>query len=225
MVNPRLAKFYGLPEPGTDEFQKVTLSPEDHRGGLLTQASVLSQTSDGTRHRPVHRGVWLSEVIFGRTPPPPPVNVEPIEPTPVTEPKATLRMKLEAHKSHASCAACHRKIDPLGLAFDNYNAIGEWRTHEEVEGTGSNPPVDASGTLPDGRAFQNAEELKQLLMNDLDAFNATFIEKLAIYGLRRTLTIDDHDELEAIAERSRERDFRVKDILEAFVLSDLFQQR
>lgn len=225
MVNPRLARFYKIPNISRDEFQRVTLAPEQQRGGLLTQASILSLTSDGTRQRPVHRGVWISEVILGKTPPPPPANVEPIEPNPVDAPKATLRMKLAAHAHNANCASCHKKIDPLGFAFDNYNAIGEWRTHERVEGAGDDPPVDPSGVLPDGRAFQNAEEFKQLLMADLDAFQATFIEKLATYGMRRTLTFDDHQQLAAIAQAGRGKDYVVRDILEAFVLSDLFQQR
>ena len=225
MVNPRLAEFYGLPPVSTDEFQRVSLKPEDKRGGLLTQASILSLTSDGTRHRPVHRGVWLSESILGKSPPPPPANVDPIQPNPLTAPKATIRMKLAAHVHDARCASCHRNIDPLGMAFDNYNAIGEWRTHEKVEGTGDDPLVNATGVLPDGRPFANAKEFKQLLMADLDAFNNTFIEKLAIYGLRRTITFDDRDKLKEIASKSRNNNYRVADILEAFVLSDLFQQR
>jgi mono/diheme cytochrome c family protein len=225
MVNPRLAGFYGLPDFAVDQFQRVSLRPEHQRGGLLTQAAILSLTSDGTRHRPVHRGVWLSESIFGKTPPPPPANVDPIEPNPIDAPKATIRMKLQAHVHDPRCAACHRNIDPLGMAFDNYNAIGQWRTHEKVQGTGDDPPVDASGALPDGREFANAKEFKQLLMADLDAFNATFIEKLATYGMRRTMTFEDRNELKEIARVSREKDYRVADILEAFVLSDLFQKR
>lgn len=225
MVNPRLAAFYGLPDFAVDEFQRVSLTPENQRGGLLTHAAILSLTSDGTRHRPVHRGVWLSESIFGKTPPPPPANVDPIEPNPIDAPKATIRMKLRAHIHDSRCASCHRKIDPLGMAFDNYNAIGEWRTHEKVAGTGDDPSVDASGVLPDGRQFANAKEFKQLLMADLDAFNATFIEKLATYGMRRTMSFEDRNELKEIARISREKNYRVADILEALVLSDLFQKR
>ncbi len=225
MVNPRLANFYGLPEPQVDEFQRVSFKPEHQRGGLLTQAAILSLTSDGTRHRPVHRGVWLSESILGRTPPPPPANVDPIEPNPIDAPKATIRMKLAAHIHDPRCASCHKNIDPLGMAFDNYNAIGEWRTHEKVEGTGDDPKVDASGVLPDGRQFADAKELKQLLLADLDDFNKTFIEKLAIYGLRRTMTFEDHEELNEIARMSKDKDYVVRDIVEAFVLSKLFQKR
>ncbi len=225
MVNPRLAQFYGIPNITQDVFQRVAVNADHQRGGLLTHASVLSLTSDGTRHRPVHRGAWLSEAILGKTPPPPPANVDPIEPNPVNEPKATLRMKLDAHKHDPRCAACHQKIDPLGFAFDNFNAIGAWQTHEVVSGTGDNPPVDASGEMPDGRTFKNAKEFKQLLLADLDTFNHTFIEKLAVYGLRRTTTIDDRDDIQAIAKVGKENDYRVKDIVKAFVLSDLFQKR
>jgi len=227
MMNARLARFYGLSEEGVarDEFQRVSLPPESRRGGLLTQAAILSLTSDGTRHRPVHRGVWLSEAILGKTPPPPPANVDPIEPNPVNEPKATLRMKLAAHIHDARCASCHSKIDPLGLAFENYDAIGRWRTEEVVEGTGANPPVNASGEFPDGRTYQTPEEFKQLLLADLDTFNAAFIEKLATYGMRRTLSFDDRDELAAIAAASRDHDYRLRDIVESFILSDLFLKR
>ncbi|MES2569448.1 MAG: DUF1592 domain-containing protein, partial [Verrucomicrobiota bacterium] len=227
MMNVALAKFYGLADAGLprDGFQRVTLPAESKRGGLLTQAAILSLTSDGTRHRPVHRGVWLSEAIFGRTPPPPPANVEPIATNAVDAPKATLRMKLEAHIHDASCAACHARIDPLGLAFENYDAIGRWRTEEITDGTGANPQVDSSGKLPDGRTYATAQEFKQLLLADIDAFNHTFIEKLATYGLRRGISFSDRDELNAIAVVSKAKDYRLRDIVEAFVLSDLFQKR
>jgi hypothetical protein len=225
MVNSRLAQFYGLPDTLSPEFQRVALPSGSHRGGLLTQASVLSLTSDGTRHRPVHRGKWLSEAMFGKSPPPPPANVDPIAPSPIDSPKATLRMKLEAHVHDPSCASCHSKIDPLGLAFENYDAIGRWRTHEVVEGAGDNPPVNASGKLADGRAYQTPEEFKRLLLADLDAFNVAFIEKLATYGMRRSMSFDDREDLAAIAKVSRAQDYRLRDIVEAFVVSDLFQKR
>lgn len=225
MVNSRLARFYGLPEVSSFEFQRVALPPDSHRGGLLTQASILSLTSDGTRHRPVHRGKWVSEAIFGKSPPPPPANVDPIAPNPIDSPKATLRMKLEAHIHDANCASCHSKIDPLGLAFENFDAIGRWRTHEVVEGTGDNPVVNAAGKMADGRTYQTPEEFKQLLLADLDAFNAAFIDKLATYGLRRSVSFEDCEALAEIAKASRAKDYRLRDLVEAFVLSDLFQKR
>lgn len=226
MLNPRLAAHYGIPAPKGAAFERAVLLPEHRRGGLLTQAAILSLTSDGTRHRPVHRDVWLSEVILGKTPPPPPPNVPAIEPNPVTAPKATIRMKLDAHKADANCAACHAKIDPLGLAFDHYDAIGRWRTEEVVaDGTGANPPVDASGKFPDGRAFNDAEEFKQLLVADPEVFARAFSEKLATYALRRAMTVDDHDELDALVEQSATSGHRLRSLIEAFILSDLFQSR
>ena len=226
VVNPRLAEHYEMPPVKESGFQRVALRPEDHRGGLLTQAGVLMLTSDGTRHRPVHRGVWVSEAIFGKTPPPPPPNVEPIEPTPTDKPKATVRMQLEAHATNATCASCHAKIDPLGFAFDNYDAIGRWRTEEVVPtGKGGNPPVNASGTLPDGRAYQGPEEFKRLIAQDTDRFAQAFVEQLATFALRRVMTIDDAAQIRAIAQASKKDDYQLRMVIENFVTSDLFQKR
>ena len=226
MLNPRLAFHYQIPNVVEDKFQRVSLRPEDNRGGLLTQAAILSLTSDGTRHRPVHRGKWVLESIIGKTPPPPPANVPAIEPTPATQPKATLRNKLDAHKRDETCAACHQKIDPLGLAFDNYDAIGRWRTEEIVgDGAGANPKVDASGELADGRKFKDAVEFRKLLLGDIDKFNAAFLEKLATFGLRRAMTIDDRAELAALAKQTKAADYRLQSIVETLVLSELFQKR
>ncbi|MCB9954042.1 MAG: DUF1592 domain-containing protein [Planctomycetaceae bacterium] len=226
MANARLCDFYGLPEPTTTEFQRVSLNAEDHRGGLLTMGAVLSLTSDGTRHRPVHRGVWVSEAIFGKTPPSPPANVDPIEPNPPDSPKSTIRQKIEAHAHNPNCAACHRTIDPLGLAFDQFDAIGQWRTHERVEnGTGDDPLVNPSGKLPDGRAFADANEFKQLLLNDHDRFLQAFVEHLCTYALRRVLTVDDREEVQAIVAESKARNYQLKDIVRAVALSDLMKKR
>ncbi|MCM2373460.1 DUF1592 domain-containing protein [Aporhodopirellula aestuarii] len=226
MVNPRLATHYELPPPGDAGFQRVMLNKQSHRGGLLTQASVLSLTSDGTRHRPVHRGIWVSEVIFGRTPNPPPANIDAIEPNPVDQPRATIRMKLAAHTVHAQCAACHRKIDPLGFAFDNYDAVGRWRTEEFVQhGQGKHPTVDASGELPNGQTFDGPDQFKQLLLNHSNQFALAFVEKLATYALRRPMTIDDREAIHAIVIASQKEGFRLQNILEHFVLSDLFLKR
>ncbi|HTN77261.1 MAG TPA: DUF1588 domain-containing protein, partial [Pirellulaceae bacterium] len=197
-----------------------------HRGGLLTQAAVLSLTSDGTRHRPIHRGKWVMESIIGRSPPPPPANVKPVEPTPATQPKATLRQKLAAHMNDANCAACHKKLDPLGFAFDNYDAIGRYRTEEQVrDGSGANPPIDASGVLVDGRQFTDASGLKKILVADVEKFNAAYVEKLATYALRRAMTIDDREQLAKLAQHSQANEYRLATLVEALVLSDLFQSR
>lgn len=226
VANARLCDFYGLPEPKSSGFQRVSLKPEDHRGGLLTMGAVLGLTSDGTRHRPVHRGVWVSEAIFGKTPPPPPANVSAIEPSPPESPKATLRQKIEAHRNNANCAACHAKIDPLGLAWDNYDAIGQWRTLEKVaQGRGADPMIDPSGVMPDGRAFNDANDFKRLLLDDHEKVARAFIEHLCTYALRRVLTVDDQEDLKAIEAEAKKNQFRVKDIVRAVALSDLIRKR
>jgi len=226
MANPRLCEFYGLPSPKTSGFQRVSLRPDDHRGGLLTSGAILGLTSDGTRHRPVHRGVWVSEAIFGKTPPPPPANVDPIEPNPPNSPKATIRQKIEAHAKNANCAACHRNIDPLGLAFDQFDAIGQWRTHERVaSGTGDDPPVDASGKLPDGRTFNDAEQFKAQLLDDREKFLHAFVEHLCTYALRRVLTVDDRQDIEAIVIEAQQKEYHLKDIVSAVALSELMRKR
>lgn len=226
MLNPRLANHYDLPIPETAGFQRVTLPAENQRGGILTHGSVLSLTSDGTRHRPVHRGIWVSEAIFGKTPPPPPPNVDAIQPNPIDEPKATVRMKLAAHIENPNCAACHAKIDPLGFAFENFDAIGRWRTEEVVpKGTGKDPMVDASGSLPDGREFGDASEFRKFIAADTDPFAAAFTKKLATYALRRAMTVDDAELLDAMVRESRKDDFRLRDLIENFVTSPLFLNR
>ena len=226
MANARLCDFYGLPEPQTGGFQRVSLKPEHHRGGLLAMGAVLGLTSDGTRHRPVHRGVWVSETILGKTPPPPPANVPAIEPNPPQSPKATLRQKLEAHRDNASCAACHAKIDPLGIAWDNYDAIGQWRTHEKVaSGTGDDPLVNPAGKMPDGRSFSDAIAFKRLLLEDRDKVARAFIEHLCTYALRRVLTFDDQNDLNAILAEAKKHEYRIKDIVRAVAMSELIRKR
>lgn len=226
MANARLCDFYGLPEPNKDGFQRVSLKPQDHRGGLLTMGAVLGLTSDGTRHRPVHRGVWVSEVLFNRTPPSPPANVDPIEPIPPQGNKITIRQRIEAHAKNTSCAACHRNIDPLGLAFDQYDAIGQWRTRERVPtGVGEDPPVDASGVMPDGRPFTDSDQFKQLLLEDRDQVARAFIEHLCTYALRRVLTVDDRDGIQAIVDEAKKQQYGIKDIVRAVALSELMRKR
>ena len=226
VANARLGDFYGLPEPKSGSFQRVSLQPEHRRGGLLTMGAILGLTSDGTRHRPVHRGVWLSETIFNKTPPAPPANVDPIEPVPPKGNKITIRQRIEVHAKNPNCAACHRHIDPLGLAFDQYDAIGQWRTHEHIPtGVGKNPPVDASGTLTDGRTFNGSVEFKELLLHDRDRFARAFIEHLCTYALRRVLTVDDKDDVSVILSEAKKKNYQIKDMIRAVAGSDLLRKR
>ena len=233
MVNPRMAAYYGIPHPGGSDFVKVKLRPEDHRGGLLRQASILSLTSDGNRHRPIHRGVWIAETLYGATIPPPPPNVEPLNLLRPDAKKSTLRMELDAHATNASCAACHRKIDPLGFAFEHYDAIGRWRDVDRssaamgVFNRGKEPvfPINAQSELADGRKFDGAESLQKLMVQDIDRIAEALVEKLATYALRRAMTVDDTADLQRIAVACRGSDYRLKTLIEAFVFSDLMQKR
>lgn len=226
MVNARLSDFYGLPEPETGEFQRVSLPEEIRRGGLLTMGATLGLTSDGTRHRPVHRGVWLSEALLNKTPPPPPADVDPIEPVPPEGDKITVRQRLEAHATDVNCASCHSKIDPLGIAFDHYDAIGQWRDREHVpSGKGPDPRVNASGVLPDGRPFKDAQEFKLRLLEDREKIARAFIEHLSMYALRRALTFDDQDDIQAIVSEAKKTNYQIQDIVRAVATSELVRKR
>ena len=226
ILNQRLAAHYGLPQPDLLNFNRFEFAPETGRGGILTHASILSLTSDGTRHRPVHRGAWVSEAILASTPPPPPPNVDPIEPVVGDEPKTTIRSKLEAHATSPNCISCHAKIDPLGLAFENFDAIGRWRDVERVEGgVGEHPPVDASGKFSDGRTFTGPIDFKQLLADDESALADAFLEQLATYALRRVTTIDDAEPLKSIAASTEQNEYGVRSMIRQLVLSELFRTR
>ena len=224
MLNRRLAEHYGIAGVEGEALQRVALKPEDHRGGLLTQASILSLTSDGTRHRPVHRGKWILESLLGKAPPPPPANVPAIKTSAPNQPKMSLRAKLEAHRQDPNCAACHRKIDPLGLAFDNYDAIGHWRTVEAVsDGAGANPALDPGGVLPDGRKFADAAGLKKLLLADKDKFAAAFTEKLATYALRRAMTFADRAKLQRITAQSKADGYKLASLFKPWSRATFFR--
>jgi mono/diheme cytochrome c family protein len=226
MLNERLAMHYGIPGVRGDSLRRVALKPEDHRGGLLTQGAILSLTSDGTRHRPVHRGVWMLDAVIGKPAPPPPANVPALNTPAPDQKKTTVREKLELHRADPNCNACHTKIDPLGIAFDNYDAIGRWRTVETVkDGIGADPVLDPSGTLGDGRSFRDAAELKKLLVSDLDKFAAAFTSKLATYAMRRGMTFTDREELKQITAEAKPGDYRLATLVEELVASPLFVQR
>jgi len=226
LLNERLATHYGIPGPRGDKLQRVALKPEDHRGGLLTQGAVLSLTSDGQRHRPVHRGVWVMESIIGRPPGAPPANVPALDTPKAGGPKETVRERIERHRSDPNCATCHRRMDPLGVAFDNYDAIGRWRTVETMkEGAGADPKLDPSGELLDGRKFADANGLKKLLLEDIDKFAVAFADKLATYALRRSMTFSDREELKHVTEQTKADDYQLASMIEALATSPLFQKR
>lgn len=226
MLNERLAVHYGISGVSGDELRRVSLGPEHHRGGVLTQGAILSLSSDGTRHRPVHRGAWIFESIIGKPPPPPPANVPALDAPAADQQKTTVREKLDLHRSDPNCTACHNKIDPLGIAFDNYDAIGRWRTVETLkEGTGADPTLDPSGRLPDGRAFADSQELRKLLLDDIEPFAAALSEKLATYALRRSMTFVDRESLKPVVAQAAEKNYGLVSLIEGLVTSPLFSKR
>ena len=215
MMNERLAIHYDVGGVHGDTMQRIALNPDEHRGGILTQAAILSLTSDGTRHRPVHRGVWMLDAIIGKPAPPPPANVPALNTPAPGAKKTTVREKLEQHRADPNCTACHRKIDPLGVAFDNYDAIGRWRTVEAVPaGIGDDPKLDPSGELYDGRKFSDATGLKKILIEDTDKFAAAFTEKLATYALRRGMTFSDRTMLKKVTAQSKADGYRIAPLIE-----------
>ena len=226
MMNERLAIHYDIGGVHGDAMRRVALKPDDHRGGILTQAAILSLTSDGTRHRPVHRGVWMLDAIIGKPAPPPPANVPALNTPAPDAKKTTVREKLEQHRADPNCTACHRKIDPLGVAFDNYDAIGRWRTVETVPaGIGEDPKLDPSGELYDGRKFSDATGLKKILIEDTDKFAAAFTEKLATYALRRGMTFSDRTMLKKVTAQSKADGYRIASLIESLVTGELFLKR
>ena len=170
------------------------------------------------------KGAWVSEAILAHTPPPPPPNVDPLEPIVGDKPKTTIRAKLEAHATDRNCVSCHSKIDPLGLAFENFDAIGRWRI-ERVQG--------GRGRLPaGGRLWQAARrphlcelaEFKKLLAAD-ERLAGAFLEQLATHALRRVMTVDDMEAIHSIAKATRDEGHGVKTLVRQLILSDLFQKR
>src|SRR4029078_7505152 len=174
-LNERLAKHYGIPNVYGNRFRRVTLSPETHRGGLLRQGSVLSVTSYATRTSPVLRGVFVLKNIFGAPPPPPPPNVPALDESNVAA-NLPMRERMAAHRSNPACASCHRTIDPVGFALENFDAVGRWR-ELEVE----DQPVDATGALPGDKEFRGIDGLEEALLRRPDLFVATLTENLLTF--------------------------------------------
>jgi len=168
-LNQRLAAFYGVANVQGPQFRRVDLPPGSHRGGILTEASVLTVTSYPARTSPVLRGKWILENLLDAPPPPPPPNVPKLEETSLGV-TATVRQRLEQHRANPACSGCHSRMDPLGFSLENYDAIGRWRTQD------GNLPID-SGSGP--------EALKQHLLKDQDRFARCFASKLATYALGR----------------------------------------
>jgi mono/diheme cytochrome c family protein len=219
-VNQRLAKHYGIPNVYGSHFRRVALGPNHVRGGLLGQGSIMTVTSYANRTSPVRRGQWILENLLGTPVPPPPVNVPPL---PENEPGAkilTVRERMVQHRANAVCASCHALMDPVGLATENFDAIGRYRTLSEAGG-----PVDASGGLPDGSTFDGIAGLRKAVLNRPELFVTTLTEKLMTYALGRGLEHYDAPAVREITRRSRTQDYRFSSVVLGIVNSTPFKMR
>jgi hypothetical protein len=239
MVNSHLARHYGLPPVDGVAMRMVPLPADSVRGGLLTQASVLKVTANGTTTSPVLRGVWIMERILGDPPSPPPPGVGAVEPD--TRGAVTIRQQLDKHRSIASCAACHNKIDPPGFALENFDVAGGWRDRyrstekgEPVQGLGKNgheftfrlgQKVDAAGELNGGGKFENVLELKRLLLRDERQIARNFVRQLVTYATGAPPTFADRPEVERILDASAKDGYGVRTLIHQVVRSDLFTHK
>ncbi len=234
-LNERMARHYGISDtngnlagqkptkPGgqplrRDEFQRVTLQDRS-RGGLLTQASVLTVTSNPTRTSPVKRGRWVLEQILGTPPPPPPPNVPELPMDEKAILAGSLRQRLEEHRKNPACASCHDKMDALGFALENFNAVGGFRLKDgEFD-------IDSSGTLPDGKSFKGSAELKSILVEKKDQFARCLSEKLLIYGTGRGLDYYDKRTIDRIVTVTSKDGYKFSTLMIEIAKSDPFRMR
>ena len=217
-VNERLASLYGLEGVRGDAFQRVPLDDTSVRGGILTLGATLLVTSNPTRTSPVKRGLYVLEHILGTPPPPPPPDIPRLETSAEgLGEAATLRQQLAAHLTDASCVTCHQRMDPIGLAMENFDAIGAWRDAY------TDAPIDAFGVLPGGVEFDGPSELKAILMDRLDAFREHLTSEMLTYAIGRGVEPFDRPAIRKISDETRENDDKLAAMIESIVLSGTFR--
>jgi hypothetical protein len=218
-LNERLARHYGIPNVYGERFRRVVLAAPERRG-LLGHGSILTVTSYANRTSPVLRGKWVLDNILGTPPPPPPPNVPDLVEKGEDGKLRSVRERLELHRKNPACAACHVRMDPLGFALENFDAIGAWRTTNEAGGA-----IDAAETLPDGTRLNGIGSLRQYLLGRRDAFAGTVTEKLLMYALGRGLEYYDFPAVRKIARDAASRNYRWSSIITGVVTSTPFQMR
>jgi hypothetical protein len=220
-VNERLARHYGIPHVYGSHFRRVTLQDEARRG-LLGKGAVLMVTSHPHRTSPVLRGKWILENVLGAPPPPPPDVVPPFEEDLEAHRPRSVRERMEQHRRNPACAGCHRMIDPAGLALENFDAVGAWRTRD---GGTRGTPVDASGQLVDGTRIDGVVELRAALLRDPDTFVRTMTEKLMTYAIGRGLTAADMPAVRSVVRESARAQHRFSAVVLGIARSVPFQMR
>jgi hypothetical protein len=236
MLNGRLAKHYGIPGLDGWEFHKVPKPPESHRGGVLTMASVLKVTANGTTTSPVMRGAWVLDRILGTPPSPPPDDVPAIEPD--IRGATTIREQLAKHRDVAACASCHSKIDPPGFALESFDCIGGWRDNYRVTGNGSvviidgrrmayhqGKKVDPSDVMADGAKFENIDQFKKLLLRDPDQLARALATKLLTYATGGAPEPADRPQIDAIVASLRDKNYGLRSLVHEVVQSELFRRK
>jgi len=234
LVNERLARFYGIRMPNGsnvrgDEIRVVPLTEGSHRGGVVTQGSVLTLTSNGTRTTPVKRGTWILKTLLDADPGLPVANAGEISPKVPGIDKATVRQRLEIHRELPQCARCHDKIDPLGFALENYDASGQWRDQEGFGYKGriseNDPVIDATGQLPDGTKIDGIDGLQAALMKKRTHFHRALTTKMFTYAMGREMTLVDGPQIDrAVNLLATQRD-DLRTLIKAIVTSEIFAQR
>jgi hypothetical protein len=225
-LNEELAKHYGIPGVHGDKFRRVDLRGATAtgaarvRGGVITQASMLTVTSNPTRTSPVKRGKWIMENVLGTPPPDPPANVPPLKEDIGAVASGPLRERMERHRRDPQCAVCHREMDALGFALQNFDGVGAWRTRD------GSFAIDASGELPGGRKFNGAADLKSLLRgDDKQKFARCLTEKMLTYALGRGLEPFDRGAVDRIVQSLAAADYKFSALVQGIVSSDPFQKR
>ena len=216
-INNDLAEHYGLDKVDKYDFKKVLLK-DARRGGLLTQGAVLTSTSNGIETSPVLRGIWVLQNILGLRKPDPPPNVPALAVD--TRGTRTLRQQLSAHTKSSKCATCHRHIDPLGFALENFDAIGGWREKYE-----NKVRVDTSGKLPTGQKFRNIAEFKKALLSRKDSFTQGLVSKFLTYATGRKMLGTDRSEIKKIAGQLKRKGYGLRDLVRQSTVSKIFLTR
>jgi hypothetical protein len=239
MLNERLAALYDVPGVTGAALRRISLPPDSPRGGILTQASVLKVTANGTTTSPVLRGVWINERILGKPVPPRPTGIPAVETD--TRGATTIREQLAKHRSQPVCNSCHALIDPAGFALESFDVAGGWRDQYRGQGDGTKAigwgkggqpyefhyalPVDATGTLPDGRTFTDVRELKRLLLADERQIARNLASQLITYSTGAPVRFSDRPQLETILDKVKASDYGVESIMQTIIQSDLFRSK
>jgi len=218
-LNERLARHYGISNVTGSHFRRVSLAGTP-RGGLLGHGSILTVTSNAIRTSPVLRGKWVLENLLGTPPPEPPPNVPPLKENAPGDKAQSVRERLEEHRKNAACASCHKLMDPLGFALENFDAVGAYRSLSEA-GT----PIDASGQMADGTPLDGPADLRKALLDRPDALVSTFARKLMPYALGRGLEYHDAPYIRKIASNAAQNGYRISSIIQGIVESVPFQMR